>query len=64
MALNLIGDLDEAALAAIAATVRTRIMAASVGWPAPAAVTAMEIAGAAVAFIVHVATQVAGGNRP
>ena len=51
----LIGDLDEAALATLAATVRTRIMAASVGMTAPAAVTAMEIAGAAVAFIVQVA---------
>ena len=51
----LIGDLDEAALAAVAATVRTRIMTTSAGMTAPAAVTAMEIAAAAVVFIVQVA---------
>ena len=51
----LIGDLDEAALAALAATVRTRIMTTSAGMTAPAAVTAMEIAAAAVVFIVQVA---------
>ena len=53
----LIGDLDEAELATLAATVRDRIMGTSVGMTAPAAVTAMEISGAAVLFIVEVAAK-------
>ena len=50
-----IGDLDEAALATLAARVRDRITEASAGMSAPAAATAMEIASAAVVFMVQVA---------
>ena len=50
-----IGDLDESALATLTATVRDRIVAVSAGMTAPAPATAMEIAGAAVVFMVHVA---------
>ena len=51
----LIGDLDEAALAALATRVKARITETSSGMSAPAAATAMEIASAAVVFIVQVA---------
>ena len=50
-----IGDLDEAALADLASNVRDRIIAVSAGMTNRLASTAMEIAGAAVAFMVHVA---------
>ena len=51
----LIGDLDEAALAALTTRVKARITESSVGISAAPDATAMEIAGAAVAFIVEVA---------
>ena len=50
----LIGELDSAALAALTSRVKARIQESSVGMSAPADATAMEIAGAAVAFIVEV----------
>ena len=49
-----IGDLDEAELAELTTRVMTRITEAPVGMTAPADATAMEIAGAAVVFIVEV----------
>ena len=51
----LIGDLTEAELAAITTRVKERITEASVGMTAPASATAMEIAAAAVVFVVQVA---------
>ena len=50
-----IGNLSEAQLADLATTVRDRIIASSSGMSPPASTTAMEIAGAAVAFVVDVA---------
>ena len=50
-----IGDLNEAALGALTTRVKARITGESVGMSPPADATAMEIAGAAVAFIVEVA---------
>ena len=51
----LIGDLDEAALGALTTRVQARISESTVSMTAPADATAMEIAGAAVAFIVEMA---------
>ena len=51
----LIGNLTEAQLADLTITVQARVVNSSAGMTTPAAATAMEIAGAAVAFIVHVA---------
>ena len=51
----LIGDLDEAALARSRPACKARITESSVGISAAPDATAMEIAGAAVAFIVEVA---------
>ena len=50
----LIGDLDEAALAALTTRVKARITESSVGISAAPDATAMEIASAAVVFIVEV----------
>ena len=50
-----LGDLDDAALAALTTRVKSRITESTVGMMNPADATAMEIAGAAVAFIVDVA---------
>ena len=50
-----IGDLDEAQLAALTTRVAARITEAAAGMRAPAAATATEIAAAAVVFIVDVA---------
>ena len=50
-----IGDLDEAELAELTTRVMTRITEATVGMTAPAGATAMEIAGAAVVFLLEVA---------
>ena len=50
-----LSDLSEAELAAIATRVKERITEASVGMKAPADATAMEIASAAVIFVVQVA---------
>ena len=51
----LIGNLTEAQLADLTITVQARVVAVSAGMMTPSAATAMEISGAAVAFIVHVA---------
>ena len=48
-------DLDEAALAALTTRVKARITESTVGMSAAPDATAMEIAGAAVAFMVEVA---------
>ena len=48
-------DLDEAALATLTTRVKARITESTVGMSAAPDATAMEIAGAAVAFILHVA---------
>ena len=50
-----IGDLDEAALAELTSRVRQRIVAASVSMSPASDLAAMELAGAAVQFIVQVA---------
>ena len=50
----LIGDLDEAALGALTTRVKARITESSVGISAAPDATAMEIAAAAVVFIVEV----------
>ena len=49
-----IGDLDEAALAALVSRVKARITESSVGMSAAPDVTAMEISSASVAFLVEV----------
>ena len=49
-----IGDLDEAALAALTTRVKARITESTVGMTAAPDATAMEIASAAVVFIVEV----------
>ena len=50
----LIGDLDEAGLAALTTRVKSRITESTVSMTAPPDATAMEIASAAVVFIVEV----------
>ena len=50
-----IGDLDEAALGALTATVASRITGSILGREDAGGAVAMEIAGAAVVFIVDVA---------
>ena len=50
----LIGDLDEAALAALTTRVKARITTSTVGMSAAPDATATEIASAAVVFIVEV----------
>ena len=49
-----IGDLDEAALAALTTRVKARITESTVGMTAAPDATAMEIASAAVVFIVEI----------
>ena len=51
----LIGDLDEAALAALTTRVKSRITESSVGMSSAPDATAMEIAAASVVFILQVA---------
>ncbi len=50
-----IGDLDEGALAALTTRVKARITESSVGMMAAPDATAMEIASAAVVFLIEVA---------
>ena len=57
----LIGDLDEAQLGSLTDRVRDRILEASSGMRTPPAATAMEIAGAAVVFLVSVAPRAPEG---
>ena len=50
-----VGELNEAQLGTLAARVRDRIVGTSTGMSAPDMVASMEIAGAAVAYIVEAA---------